>query len=80
MPTVMLLQNFSVNKIYISRPLSSSVASMHDAKLNFLIHEIPYALNSHDFLIKVPLIGYQLILSSVKTTNTLSSIKTQIPI
>ena len=85
MPTVMLFHTFSVNKIFLDhfRPVW---LSKHDEKLNNLIHEIPYALNSlHNFVIKVPLShdqlrGYQFILSSVKTTNTLSSRKTQIPI
>ena len=84
-PTVMLFHNFSVNKIFLDR-FRPVWLSKHDEKLNNLIHEIPYALNSlHNFVIKVPLShdqlrGYQFILSSVQTTNTLSSRKTQIPI
>ena len=84
-PTVMLFHNFSVNKIFLDR-FRPVWLSKHDEKLNNLTHEIPYALNSlHNFVIKVPLShdqlsGYQFILSSVKTTNTLSSRKTQIPI
>ena len=46
MPTVMLFHTFSVNKIFLDhfRPVW---LSKHDEKLNNLIHEIPYALNSH---------------------------------
>ena len=48
MPTVMLFHNFSVNKIFLDhfRPVW---LSMHDEKLNNLIHEIPYALKKNSF-------------------------------